>query len=76
MKILIAFVLLIAGIAGCIIADANIIKAAFALLICGAGQYLFTSDTPIFNSDLPPKWYIANNQGLNLRLIYKKLSII
>lgn len=30
----------------------------------GTGQYLFTSDTPIFNSDLPPKWYIANNQGL------------
>lgn len=28
------------------------------------GHYLFTSDVPLFNSDLPPKWYIANNQGL------------
>lgn len=28
------------------------------------GRYVFTSDTPVFNSDLPPKWYIANSQGL------------
>lgn len=30
----------------------------------GTGKYLFTSDTGVFNNDIPPKWYIANSQGL------------
>lgn len=28
------------------------------------GKYLFTSDLGIFSNDQPPKWYIANSQGL------------
>lgn len=28
------------------------------------GHYLFTSNVGLFNNDQPPKWYIANSQGL------------
>lgn len=28
------------------------------------GRYVFTSDIALFNNDIPPKWYIANSQGL------------
>lgn len=30
----------------------------------GTGKYLFTSDIGVFNNDMPPRWYIANSQGL------------
>lgn len=30
----------------------------------GTGKYQFTSDVGLFNSETPPKWYIANSQGI------------
>lgn len=40
MKIIISILILIACIAGCIIAQQNIFKGLYALGICGAGWYL------------------------------------